>query len=58
MHHITSRRKVAKLKQATGKHAVYVLLKSGGPPGIMYVEGSKDGVEAWVNVVQVNFSVI
>ncbi|KAK3698112.1 hypothetical protein LTR37_017070 [Vermiconidia calcicola] len=51
-HHITSRKKVAKLKQAASAQAVFVLLRSGGSPGIMYVEGSKDGVEDWVGVVQ------
>lgn len=51
-HHITSRRKVSKLKDAAAKNEVYVLLKSGSPPGIMYVEGSKDGVEKWVSTVQ------
>ena len=52
-HHITSRKKVAKLKQAASAQAVFVLLRSGGSPGIMYVEGSKDGVEDWVGDVQV-----
>lgn len=47
-HHITSRKKVAALTQAARKHEVYALLRSGGSPGIMYVEGSKDGVTAWV----------
>jgi hypothetical protein len=52
-HHITSRKKVAKLKQAAGLHGVFVLLRSSGSPGIMYVEGGKDGVVAWVDVVHV-----
>ncbi|KAK5747179.1 hypothetical protein LTR17_000314 [Elasticomyces elasticus] len=51
-HHITSRKKVTKLKQAATLHSVYVLLRSGSSPGIMYVEGSEAGVEGWVGVVQ------
>ncbi|KAK5164611.1 uncharacterized protein LTR77_009817 [Saxophila tyrrhenica] len=50
-HHITSRKKIAKLKQAATSYAVAVLLHSGSPPGIMYVEGSKTGVEEWVGNV-------
>ena len=53
-HHITSRKKVAKLKQAASSHEVFVLLRGGGPPGIMYVEGPDRGVEEWVSVVQVS----
>lgn len=52
-HHITSRKKVAKLKQAAGDNGVFVLLRSGSSPGIMYVEGNPDGVEKWVKDVQV-----
>jgi hypothetical protein len=52
-HHITSRKKVAKLKQAATFHDVFVLLRSGGPPGVMYVEGKEDGVNQWVSDVQV-----
>ena len=52
-HHISSRKKVAKLKQAAGDKAVFVLLRSGGSPGIMYVEGSPEGVKDWVSTVQV-----
>ena len=52
-HHITSRKKVAKLKQAADALGVYVLLRSGGSPGLMYVEGREEGVKEWVSVVQV-----
>ena len=52
-HHITSRKKVAKLRQAAAAQGIFVLLRSGGSPGIMYVEGLQDGVEEWVSVVQV-----
>ena len=52
-HHITSRKKVAVLKKAASTHGCRVLLRSGGSPGIMYVEGSENGVEQWVAAVQV-----
>lgn len=52
-HHITSRKKVAALKRAADSHKCFVLLRSGGCPGIMYVEAKdKDAVEAWVTVVK------
>ncbi|MCJ1436981.1 hypothetical protein MMC27_006364 [Xylographa pallens] len=51
-HHITSRKKVAKLKQAADALGVHVLLRSGGSPGLMYVEGKEEGVKEWVGVVQ------
>lgn len=53
-HHITSRKKVAKLKQAATFHDVFVLLRYGGAPGVMYVEGKADGVNQWVSDVQVS----
>ncbi|KAJ5429057.1 hypothetical protein N7491_006073 [Penicillium cf. griseofulvum] len=51
-HHITSRKKVAALKRAADTHQCAVLLRSGGCPGIMYVEGAKERVESWVDVVR------
>ncbi|KAJ5112052.1 hypothetical protein N7532_000097 [Penicillium argentinense] len=52
-HHITSRKKVSALKRAADTHRVAVLLRSGGCPGIMYVEGAERGqVEEWVGVVK------
>lgn len=54
-HHITSRKKVSTLKAAAETHGVSALLRSGGVPGIMYVEGGeREGVEAWVGVVHVS----
>jgi len=50
-HHITSRKKVSKLKDAAKKHNVYALLRSGGVPGVMYVEGRDTDVQAWVDLV-------
>lgn len=52
-HHITSRKKVAKLRQAAAAQDVFVLLRSGGSPGIMYAEGLEAGVSEWVSCVQV-----
>ncbi|KAL2809857.1 hypothetical protein BJX63DRAFT_434816 [Aspergillus granulosus] len=52
-HHITSRKKVSALKQAAHSHNCFALLRSGGCPGIMYVEAKeKEAVESWVNVVR------
>lgn len=51
-HHITSRKKVAKLKQAATNHNIYALLRYGGPPGIMYCQGTEKGVNDWVSSVQ------
>lgn len=52
-HHITSRKKVAALKRAADTHQCFALLRSGGCPGIMYVEGkSQTTVEMWVDTVR------
>ncbi|RAL01468.1 uncharacterized protein BO80DRAFT_59220 [Aspergillus ibericus CBS 121593] len=52
-HHITSRKKVSALKRAADIHNCFVLLRSGGCPGIMYVEAKDLGaVESWVTVVR------
>lgn len=52
-HHITSRKKVAALKRAADTHQCFVLLRSGGCPGIMYVEApDKMQVESWVGEVR------
>lgn len=53
-HHITSRKKVAKLKQAADAHDIFALLRYGGCPGIMYVEGEEKGVRQWVDAVHVS----
>ncbi|KZT70915.1 hypothetical protein DAEQUDRAFT_666803 [Daedalea quercina L-15889] len=50
-HHITSRKKVGKLRQAADEHEVYALICYGGCPGIMYTEGSPEGVKQWVDSV-------
>ncbi|KAF2131049.1 hypothetical protein P153DRAFT_287452 [Dothidotthia symphoricarpi CBS 119687] len=51
-HHITSRKKVAKLRAAASNDNVYALLRYGGCPGIMYCQGSETGVRDWVGTVQ------
>lgn len=50
-HHITSRKKVAKLRQAAANHDTYALLRYGGCPGIMYCQGTESSVKEWVAVV-------
>ncbi|KAH9875268.1 hypothetical protein J1614_004759 [Plenodomus biglobosus] len=51
-HHITSRKKVGKLRDAASNCNIYALLRSSGCPGIMYCQGSETGVRDWVSVVQ------
>jgi hypothetical protein len=51
-HHITSRKKVAKLREAAAKYSIYGLICYGGCPGIMYCQGSESGVRGWVSSVQ------
>ena len=51
-HHITSRRKVSVLKAAAKQLQCYALLRSGGVPGVMYVQGSEESnVRSWVETV-------
>ena len=51
-HHITSRKKIARLKDAAKVNRCFALLKSGGVPGVMYVcGGSRVDVQTWVDVV-------
>jgi len=40
--HITSLKKIAKLRAAASRHDCAVLIKYGSPPGIMYCEGDKE----------------
>ncbi|KAF1822938.1 uncharacterized protein K489DRAFT_309328, partial [Dissoconium aciculare CBS 342.82] len=53
-HHITSLKKVAKLRHAASEHGVFAMLRSGGKgPGIMYVTGINSGrVAGWVGSVK------
>jgi hypothetical protein len=51
-HHITSRKKVATLKAAAKAIRCSALLRSGGMPGVMYVESRHEAsVRKWVDIV-------
>jgi hypothetical protein len=50
-HHITSRKKVARLKAAAKQLQCYALIRSGGIPGVMYVRGDQHKVQQWVDSV-------
>ena len=52
-HHITSRYKVSRLRQAAKRLGVYAVVRNGGPPGVMYVEGPRESVEDWIDEVRV-----
>ncbi|KAI1856359.1 hypothetical protein JX265_011606 [Neoarthrinium moseri] len=52
-HHITSRKKLQRVKKAAAHRSIpYVLVRYGGSPGIMYAE-SADGesLSSWVSAV-------
>ncbi|KAK7408361.1 hypothetical protein QQX98_009457 [Neonectria punicea] len=53
-HHITSRKKVQRVRRAASQLNVdWVLIRSGGSPGIMFGESrDKTGLEEWVAAVQ------
>lgn len=57
-HHVTSRKKLQRVKKAAAAHLApssswYVLVRSGGAPGIMYAESrSEEAVAGWVAAVQ------
>lgn len=51
-HHITSRKKVARLKAAAKQLQCYALIRSGGVPGAIYVRGENQSqVQQWVDTV-------
>jgi len=51
-HHITSRKKIARLRAAAKTLQCFALLRSGGVPGVMYVEGKlQSDVQKWVDTV-------
>lgn len=54
-HHITSRKKVARLKKAAHHYMAngFILIRSGGCPGYMYAEGEEGGIKEWIASVQV-----
>lgn len=52
-HHITSRKKIAALKKAAVTYNCYILLRTGGCPGVIYAEARREeDVSAWVNTAQ------
>lgn len=53
-HHVTSRKKLQKVRRAAKQHNVdWVLVRSGGSPGIFYGESrDESGLEEWVSVMQ------
>ncbi|KAI0161184.1 hypothetical protein GGR52DRAFT_164393 [Hypoxylon sp. FL1284] len=52
-HHITNRKKLARVRKAASLHSVNVLVRSNGSPGIMYAEGASEAaVTSWVDAVQ------
>ncbi|KAI1813081.1 hypothetical protein GGS20DRAFT_577863 [Poronia punctata] len=52
-HHITSRKKLQRVKKAASQHSLpFVLIRSGGAPGIMYAEGAEADVSEWVSFVR------
>ncbi|KAI1417870.1 hypothetical protein F5Y13DRAFT_199015 [Hypoxylon sp. FL1857] len=52
-HHITSRKKLARVKKAAALYNLQVIIRSGGSPGIMYAEGPDEAaVCSWVSSVQ------
>lgn len=58
-HHVTSRKKVGKVKKAAQHELRYLLIRSGGSPGLMYAEGEEGALREWVGevAVSVNFFV-
>jgi hypothetical protein len=52
-HHMTSRRKIDKLIESAARLQCAVLIRTGGVPGVMYVEGEQATVEEWVAGVRV-----
>ena len=53
-HHVTSRKKVGKVKKAAQHELRYLLIRSGGSPGLMYAEGEEGALREWVAGVAVS----
>ena len=53
-HHITSRKKVQRVRRAAGQLGVrWVLIRSGGSPGMMYAESpDEEPLRDWMSAVQ------
>lgn len=52
-HHVTSRKKVGKVKKMAVHELRYLLIRSGGSPGLMYAEGSEESLKGWIAGVSV-----
>jgi hypothetical protein len=50
-HHMTSRKKILTITKAAKRLSCSVILKTGGPPGIMLAEG--EGALEWMEIVRV-----
>lgn len=53
-HHVTSRKKVGKVKKMAVHELRYLLIRSGGSPGLMYAEGSEESLKDWISGVSVS----
>lgn len=53
---MTSRRKIERLTESASRLHCAVLIRTGGVPGIMYVEGGQAEVGEWVASVRVRVS--
>jgi hypothetical protein len=51
-HHMTSRRKITAIREASLSLCVNSILRTGGFPGIMYACGEQDDVADWVKTVK------
>lgn len=51
---MTSRKKILAITKAAKRLSCSVLLKTGGPPGIMLAEG--EGAAEWMEVVRVRLA--
>jgi hypothetical protein len=55
-HHMTSRKKILAITKAAKRLSFSVLLKTGGPPGIMIAEGAN--APEWMEVVRVSYALL
>jgi hypothetical protein len=55
-HHVTSRKKVGKVKKMAHHELRYLLIRSGGSPGLMYAEGDETSLKEWIAGVAVSRS--
>lgn len=51
-HHMTSRKKIFAITKAAKRLSCSVILKTGGPPGVMLAEG-EEALE-WMEIVRVS----